>query len=68
MQPGQSGTIVELSGEGSFRQRLMEMGLVRGAVVEVIRFAPMGDPVDIKIQGYHLSLRLTEAELINIDI
>lgn len=68
MQPGQSGKIVKLSGEGTFRQRLMEMGLVRGAAVEVIRFAPMGDPVDIKIQGYHLSLRLTEAELIDVDI
>lgn len=45
----------------------MEMGLVRGTPVEVIRFAPMGDPVDIKVRGYHLSLRLAEAELIEVE-
>ena len=43
------------------RQRLLEMGLTVGAQFEVVRFAPMGDPIDIKVRGYHLSLRKKEA-------
>jgi len=46
------------------KPRLMEMGLLVGTTVELIRFAPMGDPVEIKVRGYHLTLRKHEAELI----
>jgi Fe2+ transport system protein FeoA len=42
-------------------QRLMEMGLTRGASFQVVRYAPMGDPIEIKVRGYHLSLRKCEA-------
>ena len=44
------------------RQRLMEMGLTKGAECQLVRFAPMGDPVEVKVRGYHLSLRKAEAE------
>ncbi len=56
-----------MNAEEGLRKRLMEMGLVRGTPVEVIRFAPLGDPVDIKVRGYHLSLRLAEAETIEVE-
>ena len=44
------------------RQRLMEMGLTKGAECQLVRFAPMGDPVEVKVRGYHLSLRKAEAK------
>ncbi len=48
------------------RQRLLEMGLTVGAEFEVVRFAPMGDPIDIKVRGYHLSLRKKEASGVRV--
>lgn len=66
MQAGQTGTIEELAGQGNVCHRLLEMGITRGTTVEVVRFAPMGDPIDIKVRGYHLSLRRQEAEVIRV--
>ena len=66
MDPGQSGTIEELTGQGAICHRLLEMGITRGTTVEVVRFAPLGDPIDIKVRGYHLSLRKREAEVIQV--
>ena len=48
-------------------RRLMEMGLTRGAAFEVVRYAPMGDPIEIRVRGYHLSLRKSEAALITVE-
>lgn len=48
-------------------RRLMEMGLTRGAAVEVVRYAPMGDPIEIRVRGYHLSLRKSEAAGIAVE-
>jgi Fe2+ transport system protein FeoA len=50
----------------SQRQRLLEMGLTKGSEVEIIRFAPLGDPIEIKVRGYHLSLRVHEAAGIRV--
>lgn len=58
---GQKGRVVGFSLPPEHRQRLLEMGLTVGAQFEVIRFAPLGDPIDIKVRGYHLSLRKNEA-------
>ena len=58
---GQRGRVVGLDLPPEHRQRLLEMGLTVGAEFEVVRFAPMGDPIDIKVRGYHLSLRKREA-------
>ena len=66
MNAGQSGTIEELTAAGAVCQRLLEMGITRGTTVEVVRFAPLGDPIDIKVRGYHLSLRKQEAEIIQV--
>ena len=68
MRAGQSGTIEQLTGEGAVYHRLLEMGITPGTNVEVVRFAPLGDPIDIKVRGYHLSLRRKEAEIIQVSV
>jgi ferrous iron transport protein B len=64
---GEEGIILKIKGRGQFRQRLSEMGFVVGKKVEVIKKAPLRDPVEYKIMGYHISLRNSEAQLIEID-
>jgi len=67
MQPGEKGVIKEINGSSSHvHQRLLEMGLTKGTAVEIIRFAPMGDPIEISVRGYRLSLRKVEAETVQI--
>jgi Fe2+ transport system protein FeoA len=61
---GTSARIVALELPPADRPRLMEMGLLVGTPVELVRFAPLGDPVELKVRGYHLSLRRHEAERI----
>lgn len=64
MAPGTRGRVAEIRLPVADKPRLMEMGLLVGTPVELVRFAPMGDPVEIKVRGYHLTLRKHEAELI----
>lgn len=64
LSPGGRGRIVEIRIPPAERPRLMEMGVLVGTPVEVVRFAPMGDPVEIRVRGYHLSLRRHEADQI----
>ncbi len=61
---GSAATVVEIKLPPANRPRLMEMGLLVGTPVELVRFAPMGDPVEIKVRGYNLTLRKSEAEQI----
>lgn len=61
---GGRAIVVEINLPPESRPRLMEMGLLVGTPVELVRFAPLGDPVDIKVRGYHLTLRKHEAEQI----
>lgn len=61
---GSKGRVAELRIPAQDKPRLMEMGLLVGTPVELIRFAPLGDPVEIKVRGYHLTLRRHEAEQI----
>jgi ferrous iron transport protein B len=65
---GEEGIIVKIKGRGQFRQRLSEMGFVVGRKVSVIKKAPLRDPVEYQIMGYHISLRNSEAQLIEIDL
>ncbi len=60
-KPGQKGTIVQVCGEPEFRLRLMEMGFVKGVEVKVIKYAPLTDPIEFVIRGYHITLRRDEA-------
>jgi len=61
---GATATVVEINLPPASRPRLMEMGLLVGTAVELVRFAPLGDPVEIKVRGYNLTLRKHEAEQI----
>ena len=61
LEPRQKGVVVKINRRGTIAKRLAEMGIGRGAVVEFERVAPLGDPIDIKVKGYHLSLRKSEA-------
>jgi len=67
LSPGQSGRVCRLTGEPPVRQRLQEMGLVRGTPVQFVRVAPLGDPIEIRVRGYSLSLRRQEAEAIIVE-
>lgn len=66
MQPGDSGIVSRLAGDPAVRRRLMELGLVPGTPVELVRRAPLGDPIELAVRGVHLSLRRTEASLIHV--
>ncbi len=65
--PGDKGTVSVISGSGAFNQRLREMGIMEGCVIEVVRLAPFGDPIEILVQGYNLSLRKHEASFIEVE-
>ena len=64
---GEEGIIVKIKGRGQFRHRLMEMGFIAGKKITVIKKAPLRDPVEYSIMGYHVSLRRSEAQLIEVD-
>jgi ferrous iron transport protein A len=65
---GQAATVAEIRVPPGSRPRLMEMGLLVGTSVELVRFAPLGDPVEIKVRGSHLTLRKHEAEQILVRV
>jgi Fe2+ transport system protein FeoA len=68
LEPGSKGIIKRLSCRGKLRRRLMDMGIVAGIPVEVIRVAPLGDPVELKIKDFNLSLRREEAGSILVEV
>jgi ferrous iron transport protein A len=67
LKPGERATIVKVGGEGLARRRILDMGVVTGAEIEVVRVAPLGDPVEFLIKGYNLSLRKSEAQQIQVE-
>ncbi|MBI3854000.1 MAG: ferrous iron transport protein A [Verrucomicrobia bacterium] len=64
LKVGSAGTVTEINVAPANKSRLLEMGLLVGTTVELVRFAPLGDPVEIKVRGYNLTLRKSEAEQI----
>lgn len=64
---GKTARVVKLHGEGALRRRLMDMGLTRGTEVLVRRVAPFGDPIELTLRGYELSLRRADAEMVEIE-
>jgi Fe2+ transport system protein FeoA len=68
LEPGMCGTIQRLSCRGHLRRRLMDMGVVAGTRFEVERVAPLGDPVELRIKGFHLTLRKQEAGDIWVEV
>ncbi len=60
--------VTRINSQGDIRFRLLDMGLVRGVRMKVVRFAPLGDPIEVRLKGFHLSMRLEEAESIEVGI
>ena len=67
LKPGDKAKIVKVNGGGETRRRIVDMGMTPGTLIMVERLAPLGDPMEIKVKGYHLSLRLEEARTISVD-
>jgi len=68
MNPGEKGIIVKVLGSGVLRRRLLDMGLVRGTEIEMVRKSPLGDPVEFLVRGYNLSLRKAECENVYVEV
>ena len=64
---GKSATVLKLHGEGALRRRIMDMGITKGVQVKVRKVAPLGDPLEITVRGYELSLRKADAEMIEVE-
>jgi len=65
--PGERGRVTSVAGDADATRRLMDMGLIRGTTVEVVRRAPLGDPMEVKLRGFMLTLRRSEAEHITVE-
>ena len=63
---GDTVTLVKLHGEGAVKRRIMDMGITKGVTVYVRKVAPLGDPVEVNVRGYELSIRKADAEMIEI--
>jgi Fe2+ transport system protein FeoA len=66
LKEGQTATIERIGGNGAIRRRILEMGIVRGTDVYVEKYAPLKDPLELIVKGYHLSLRVEEAAQITV--
>ncbi|MBP5363576.1 MAG: ferrous iron transport protein A [Ruminococcus sp.] len=67
MKVGSNAKVKKLHGEGAIKRRIMDMGLTKGTEVFVRKVAPLGDPIEINVRGYELSLRKADAELIEVE-
>ena len=68
LKPKEKGKIVKVGGKGSTHRRILDMGVVSGTPIEVQRIAPMGDPIEIRVKGYNLTLRKEEAANIQVEL
>lgn len=68
LKRGQRAIVVEIAGADAIGQRLLEMGLIEGAELEVLGFAPLGDPIEIRLRDYRLSLRRAEAARVSVSL
>ncbi len=68
LRPGQRGRITALNGQDTVTQRLLEMGILEGEEVEILNIAPLGDPVEVFVSGYRLSLRCQEAARVLVSL
>ena len=62
LQIGSTATILSVGGEGALRQHFLDMGLIQGTEVTVVQYAPMGDPIELRLHGYELTIRLKDAK------
>ena len=64
---GETVKVVKLTGEGAVKRRIMDMGITKGVDVHMVRVAPLGDPIEVTVRGYELSLRKADAEMIEVE-
>ncbi|EFC05999.1 FeoA domain protein [Bulleidia extructa W1219] len=64
---GEKAVIKKLHGEGAVRRRIMDMGITKGTVVTIRKVAPLGDPIELTVRGYELSIRKEDAEMIEVE-
>ena len=67
MRPGETATVARLLGEGPVKRRIMDMGITRGTEIFVRKVAPLGDPMEVTVRGYELSLRKADTEMIEVE-
>lgn len=67
VQPGESARIAQVGGDFSAARRLMDLGLIRGTSIKVVRVAPLGDPIEVSLRGFMLTLRRAEAEHVVVE-
>ncbi len=68
LKPGDKGKIRKIEASSNLRRKLLDMGIIPGSPFEIVKLAPLGDPVDVKIKGYHLSLRKEEAATVSVEV
>lgn len=68
LNPGQQGKVASISTTGAMKRRIMDMGVTPGVVVKVIKVAPLGDPIEVNVRGYELSLRKDEAVQVQVEL
>ncbi len=64
---GKSAKVVKLHGEGAIKRRIMDMGITKGVEIKIRKVAPLGDPIELTVRGYELSLRKADAEMIEVE-
>ena len=64
---GNSCTVKKLHGEGAVKRRIMDMGITKGVEIKVQKVAPLGDPMEVTVRGYQLSIRKADAEMVEVD-
>lgn len=64
---GDSAIVTKINGEGPLRRRIMDMGVTKGTTIRVRKVAPLGDPIEVSVRGYELSLRKQDADMIDVD-
>jgi ferrous iron transport protein A len=67
LRPGDAAKVVRINGEGAIKRRIMDMGLTKGTSFSVRKVAPLGDPVEITVRGYELSIRKFDAEMVEVE-
>lgn len=68
MKCGDTATVVNVTGSGQLRKRILDLGLTKGAEVKMVRIAPLGDPIEIELRGYRLTVRKTEASIVELEM
>ena len=67
LEVGKTAKVVRLNGEGAVKRRIMDMGITKGVAIKVQKVAPLGDPMEVTVRGYQLSIRKADAEMVEVE-